>query len=71
MELKMSKKLILGLALASVLVGSPFTGAKAADFNDRCWAALGYCPAYQQRDMDRQNAICQGANNYIPSSSGY
>ena len=47
----MSKKLILGLALASVLVSGPFIGAKADDISASCWA--GFCPA-QPSDMDRR-----------------
>jgi|GEM_PF-3012119 hypothetical protein len=73
LESKMSKKLILGLALASVLVGGSFIGAKADDIGRSCWA--GFCPAQQsdmdrapQRDYDKPNATCQGADQYGPTT---
>ncbi|MGA3112953.1 MAG: hypothetical protein ABSF90_00820 [Syntrophobacteraceae bacterium] len=67
----MSKKLILGLALASVLVGGPFIGARADDISVSCWA--GFCPAQQedtnqaQRDYDKPDATSQDANRYGPT----
>ena len=68
----MSKKLILGLALASVLVGGPFTGAKADDISASCWA--GFCPAQPsdmdraQRDYDKPDATRQGPDRYGPAA---
>ncbi len=67
----MSKKLILGLALATVLAGGPFIGARADDVSASCWA--GFCPAQQddtnqapQRDYDRHDTTNQGGNQYDP-----
>ena len=69
----MSKKLILGLAMASVLVGGPFIGAKADDISASCWA--GFCPAQPrdmdqapQRDYDKPDATRQGAYRYGPAT---
>jgi len=67
----MSKKLILGLALAAVLISGPFIGAQAST-SEACWA--GFCSAQQSdmdqsnRDMDKPNATCQGAYQYGPTA---
>jgi hypothetical protein len=72
-EIKMSKRLILGLALASVLIGGPFFKAYADNIGPSCWA--GFCPAQPQRDMDQSNrdmdkpdATRQGADQYGPTT---
>jgi len=68
----MRKKLILGLALAAVLISAPFIWAQAGNVSASCWA--GFCPAWQsntdqaQRDMDRPEAPCQGAYRYGPTT---
>lgn len=68
----MSKKLIFGLALATVLISGLFIGAKADNIAPSCWA--GFCPDVQsdmdqpQRDMDKSNATCQGADRYGPTT---
>jgi len=46
----MSKKLILGLALATVLIGGPFIGAQAGTTSAACWE--GFCPDVQS-DIDQ------------------
>ena len=75
----MSKKLIIGLALAAVLISGPFIGARADYVSESCWA--GFCPGGKgnvydprrdtdqpQRDMDKSNATCQGADRYGPTT---
>jgi len=68
----MSKTLILGLALAAVLISGPFIGARADYVSVSCWA--GFCPGGQgnvydpNRDMDRPDATCQGAYRYGPTT---
>jgi hypothetical protein len=74
-EIKMSKKLILGLALAVVLVSGAFYGAQAdcgclphismptSFFCGACGAADNH-----NRDLDRAEATCQGAYNYGPTT---
>jgi hypothetical protein len=70
-EIKMSKKLILGLALALVLVSGAFVGAQA-DCNFGCLphislpSCFGNCS--QATDLDRPDATCQGAHNYGPTT---
>jgi len=74
----MSKKLILGLALAVVLFsGSLFSAQADCGFGclphislPSCWSC-GH--AIEKRDMDRSEATCQGAYNYgptVPSAFG-
>jgi hypothetical protein len=72
----MNKKLILGLALALVLVGGSFMSAHAE-------CAFGCLPhislslptcfscarnVARDRDMDRPEATCQGAYNFGPAT---
>ena len=70
----MSKILILGFALAIVLVsGSLFTAQADCGFGclphislSSCW--FGSCGAVvEKRDMDRSEATCQGAYSYGPT----
>jgi hypothetical protein len=74
----MSKKLILGLALAVVLFsGSLFSAQADCGFGclphislPSCWSC-GH--AIEKRDLDRSEATCQGAYNYgptVPSAFG-
>jgi len=67
----MNKKLILGLALAVVLVSGAFVGAQADCALGcphislpSCW---GNC-AQQTRDLDRPDATCQGAFKFGPTT---
>jgi hypothetical protein len=68
----MTKKLIFGLALATVLISSPFIGAKADNIAPSCWA--GFCPDVQsdmdqpKRDMDKPDATGQGEYRYGPTT---
>lgn len=70
----MSKKLILGLALALVLVSGSFFGARAecsscapqANLSSSCASCSGQSSF--NRDMDRAEATCQGAYNYGPTA---
>ena len=68
----MSKKLILGLALAVVLVSGAFAGAQADCgclphiSNPFCSTCSG--PAFSGRDLDRAEATCQGAYNFGPTT---
>jgi len=76
----MSKKLILGFALAVVLFsGSLFSAQADCGIGclphislPSCW--FGTCGAVvEKRDMDRSEATCQGAFNYgptVPSAFG-
>jgi len=76
----MSKKLILGLALAVVLFSGPLLSAQAdcgigclPHFSlPSCW--FGNCGQVAERkDLDRSEATCQGAYNYgptVPSAFG-
>ena len=74
----MSKKLILGLALAVVLFsGSLFSAQADCGFGclphislPSCWSC-GH--AIEKRDLDRSEATCQGAYNFgptVPSAFG-
>ena len=74
----MSKKLVLGLALAVVLFsGSLFSAQADCGFGclphislPSCWSC-GH--AIEKRDLDRSEATCQGAYNYgptVPSAFG-
>jgi hypothetical protein len=74
----MSKKLILGLALAVVLFsGSLFSAQADCGFGclphislPSCWSC-GH--VVEKRDLDRSEATCQGAYNYgptVPSAFG-
>ncbi len=64
----MSKILIIGLALAIVLVSGPFIGARADKIGPMCWA--GFCPSQSdnpdqpRRDMDRPNSTSRGQGPY-------
>ncbi|MGA3114550.1 MAG: hypothetical protein ABSF90_08990 [Syntrophobacteraceae bacterium] len=68
----MNKKLILGLALAVVLVsGSLFSAQAECSFGCLPHISLSSClgncaAAAQNKDMDRPDATCQGAYNYGP-----
>jgi hypothetical protein len=76
----MSKKLILGFALAVVLFSGPLLSVSAqADCGclphfslPSCW--FGSCgQVAERRDLDRSEATCQGAYNYgptVPSAFG-
>ena len=74
----MSKKLILGLALAVVLFSGPLLSISAqADCGCLPHISLPSClscgQVVEKRDMDRSEATCQGAFNYgptVPSSFG-
>ncbi len=66
----MSKRLVLGLALALVLISGPFFGAQA-DCGCLPHVSVPSClscgqPAAVDRDLDRPEATCQGAYNYGP-----
>ena len=67
----MSKKLILGLALAVVLVSGAFVGAQAdcgclPHFSmPSCLTCGGNATG---RDLDRAEATCQGAYNFGPTT---
>ncbi len=69
----MSKKLILGLALAVVLFsGSLFRAQADCGFGclphislPSCWSC-GH--VVEKRDLDRSEATCQGAFNYGPTA---
>jgi len=69
----MSKKLVLGLALALVLVGGSFFGAQAdCGF---CLPHFSFSSCFScgstgnsGRDLDRSEATCQGAYNYGPTT---
>jgi len=67
----MSKKLILGLALAVVLVSGSFFGAQA-DCGCLPHISLPSCltcnGSATARDMDRAEATCQGAYNFGPTA---
>jgi hypothetical protein len=76
---KMSKKLIFGLALATVLISGSFIGAQADRIGPMCWA--GSCPDVQSdvdqpkrdmdrtnRDMDKPDATGQGTYQYGPTT---
>jgi hypothetical protein len=71
-EKTMSKKLIFGLALATVLISGSFIGAQADQIGPMCWA--GSCPAQTsdtdnaKRDMDKPDATNQGTYSYGPST---
>jgi hypothetical protein len=69
----MSKKLILGLALAVVLVSGGFFGAQAdcgfcslSHISLPSWLSCGQVA--ENRDRDRSEATCQGAFNYGPTA---
>jgi len=70
-EIKMSKKLILGLALAVVLVSGGFFAAQA-DCGCLPHISLPTCfscgGADRDRDLDRSEATCQGAYNFRPTT---
>jgi len=73
-EIKMSKKLILGFALAVVLVSGGFFGAQA-DCGFGCLphislpsACLTCNGTATSRDLDRSEATCQGAYNFGPTT---
>jgi hypothetical protein len=68
----MSKILVLGLALALVLVSGPFFGAQA-DCGCLPHISMPSClscngPARTDRDLDRSEATCQGAYNFGPTT---
>ncbi|HYA43904.1 MAG TPA: hypothetical protein VEF34_21605 [Syntrophobacteraceae bacterium] len=63
----MSKKLILGLALAMVLVSGLFVNAQAGCFGCLHWPSCLTCQQATDRDLDRPDATCQGAFNYGPT----
>jgi len=72
-EIKMSKKLILGLALAVVLVSGGFFAAQAdCGFGCLPHISLPTCfscgGADRNRDLDRSEATCQGAYNFGPTT---
>jgi hypothetical protein len=75
----MSKIVIFGLALAMVLSGGPFIGARADNIAPSCWE--GFCPdiqsdmdqprndtGRQERDLDRYDSNYQRENRYGPSN---
>ena len=66
----MNKKLILGLALAVVLVSGTLFSAQAECFSCLPHISLPSCLSCQaparDRDYDRPDATCQGAFNYGP-----
>ena len=68
----MSRKLIFGLALATVLISGSFTGVRADPIGPMCWA--GFCPSQadqmnqSRRDMDKPDATCQGAYQNAPAA---
>jgi len=78
----MSKKLILGFALAVVLFSGPLLSVSAqADCGFGCLPHIslpsclfGTCgQVAERRDLDRSEATCQGAYNYgptVPSAFG-
>ncbi len=71
----MSKKLVLGLALALVLVSGSFLGVQA-DCGCLPHISVPSCsscgtPAVVDRDRDRAEATCQGAFNYGPQTPIY
>lgn len=67
----MNKKLILGFALAVVLVSGGFFSAQA-DCGCLPHISLPTCLSCGQnvndRDLDRSEATCQGAFNYGPTA---
>ena len=68
----MSKKLILGLALAVVLFSGTLYSAQA-DCGCLPHISLPSCfgtcgQAAEKRDLDRSEATCQGAYNYGPTA---
>jgi hypothetical protein len=68
----MSKKLILGLALAVVLVSGAFIGAQA-DCGCLPHISMPSCLSCNgggasARDLDRSEATCQGAYNFGPTT---
>ncbi len=70
----MNKKLVLGLALALVLVSGSFIGAQAeCGFGCLPHISLPSClscggAADRDRDRDRSEATCQGAYSYGPTT---
>ncbi len=67
----MSKKLILGVALALVLVSGSFFGAQACGFGCLPRISCSSCgdkAANTNRDLDRSEATCQGAYSYGPTT---
>ena len=58
----MSKKLILGVALSLVLASGAFAGVRAQG------CSLCNQNTSIQRDLDRPEAVCQGAYNYGPKA---
>jgi hypothetical protein len=74
----MSKKLILGLALAVVLFsGSLFSAQADCGFGCLPHISLPSCLScghvVEKRDLDRSEATCQGAYNFgptVPSAFG-
>ena len=68
----MSKKLILGLALAVVLFSGPLLSIAhrriAVPASHQLAVMLVNCgQVVEKRDMDRSEATCQGAFNYGPT----
>ena len=67
----MSKKLILGLALAVVLFSGSLFSAQADCGGCLPHISLPSClscgQVAEKRDMDRSEATCQGAFNYGPT----
>lgn len=69
----MNKRLILGLALALVLVSGTFIGAQAdcgclPHISLPSCLSCGGTSSNVNRDMDRPEATCQGAYNYGPTA---
>ena len=69
----MSKKLILGLALAVVLFsGSLFSAQADCGFGCLPHISLPSCLScghvVEKRDLDRSEATCQGAYNFGPTA---
>ena len=69
MKMRMNKKLVMGLALAMVLVSGAFVNANAqcATCLPRIslGSCLGNCQAVQRPPL---NSTCQGAFNYGPAT---
>ena len=69
----MNKTLILGFALALVLVSGGFIGAQAdcGCFHFHLPSCLSCSHPASDRDLDRPEATCQGAYNYGPKAPTY
>jgi hypothetical protein len=67
----MNRKLVLGLALALILISGNFAGA-LADCGCLPHISVPSCDSCgstgpSARDLDRSEATCQGAHNYGPA----